>query len=97
MPVMHRLACLRDDAIFLVYLYQRWKYRTDYSRVNEFGQCAEPTEEMIEQIQNDESEDSKVDNVLEGEKIDVVTDNVSIDAAATGGIRRRGGREKRSQ
>lgn len=24
MPTMHRLACLRDDLIFVVYLYQRW-------------------------------------------------------------------------
>ena len=24
MPTMHRLACLRDDFIFLIYLYQRW-------------------------------------------------------------------------
>ncbi len=24
MPTMHRLACLRDDVIFLIYLYQRW-------------------------------------------------------------------------
>eukprot|EP01116_Phalansterium_solitarium_P006671 TRINITY_DN19011_c0_g1_i1.p1 TRINITY_DN19011_c0_g1~~TRINITY_DN19011_c0_g1_i1.p1 ORF type:complete len:596 (-),score=240.59 TRINITY_DN19011_c0_g1_i1:399-2138(-) len=38
MPTLHRLACFRDDIIFLVYLYQRWIYRVDKSRVNEFGQ-----------------------------------------------------------
>jgi len=38
MPIMHRLSCFRDDIIFLIYLYQRWIYRIDYSRVNEFGQ-----------------------------------------------------------
>ena len=38
MPTMHRLACLRDDFIFFIYLYQRFAYRVDYSRVNEFGQ-----------------------------------------------------------
>ncbi|RHY28836.1 hypothetical protein DYB32_005669 [Aphanomyces invadans] len=38
MPMMHRLACFRDDIIFFVYLYQRWIYRVDKSRVNEFGQ-----------------------------------------------------------
>ncbi len=37
MPTLHRLACFRDDIIFLVFLYQKWKYRTDYTRVNEFG------------------------------------------------------------
>lgn len=26
MPTLHRLACLRDDVIFFVYLYQKWKY-----------------------------------------------------------------------
>ena len=24
MPTAHRLACFRDDLVFLVYLYQRW-------------------------------------------------------------------------
>ena len=38
MPTLHRLATLRDDVIFFVYLYQSWKYKVDYSRVNEFGQ-----------------------------------------------------------
>lgn len=38
MPTLHRLSCFRDDIIFLIYLYQRWIYPTDYSRVNEFGQ-----------------------------------------------------------
>lgn len=40
MPIMHRMACLRDDVIFFIFLYQRYKYRVDYTRVNEFGQCA---------------------------------------------------------
>ena len=38
MPTLHRLATLRDDLIFFVYLYQGWKYKVDYTRVNEFGQ-----------------------------------------------------------
>ena len=92
MPIMHRLACLRDDAIFLVYCYQRWKYRTDYTRVNEFGQCAEPTEEMIEQTQKKESEDLREDNVQEGEKLAVVVS--SSESSAAGARKRRGGREK---
>jgi len=37
MPTLHRLACFRDDVVFLIFLYQKWVYRTDYSRVNEFG------------------------------------------------------------
>jgi hypothetical protein len=38
MPMLHRLATLRDDVIFFVYIYQSWKYKVDYTRVNEFGQ-----------------------------------------------------------
>merc|ERR1719198_2240747 len=38
MPTMHRLSCLRDDAVFLAYLYQRWCYGVDKKRPNEFGQ-----------------------------------------------------------
>ncbi|KAF9927167.1 hypothetical protein FBU30_003447 [Linnemannia zychae] len=45
MPMMHRLACLRDDIVFFIYLYQRWIYRTDHTRANEFGQVGEEEEE----------------------------------------------------
>ncbi|KAG6002351.1 hypothetical protein E4U54_000894 [Claviceps lovelessii] len=44
MPFLHRLATLRDDVIFFVYLYQRWAYRTDYTRINEFGQGGDDDE-----------------------------------------------------
>ena len=38
MPTMHRLACLRDDLVFIIYLYQRWAYGIDRKRANEYGQ-----------------------------------------------------------
>jgi len=44
MPFLHRLATLRDDVIFFIYLYQKWAYKTDYTRVNEFGQGGEDDE-----------------------------------------------------
>mmetsp|Transcript_21935 Transcript_21935/g.35550 ORF Transcript_21935/g.35550 Transcript_21935/m.35550 type:complete len:375 (+) Transcript_21935:1125-2249(+) len=37
MPLMHRLSVFRDDIVFLIMLYQRWIYKVDKSRVNEFG------------------------------------------------------------
>ncbi|KAF4553970.1 Hypothetical protein D9617_5g068450 [Elsinoe fawcettii] len=37
MPWLYRLSVFRDDIIFFIYLYQSWKYRVDYKRVNEFG------------------------------------------------------------
>lgn len=45
MPLLHRLSVFRDDVIFLIFLYQRWIYRVDKSRVNEFGFSAEMQEE----------------------------------------------------
>ncbi|RXK41373.1 cleft lip and palate associated transmembrane protein [Tremella mesenterica] len=47
MPWLHRLACFRDDVVFLILLYQRWIYRVDYSRVNEYGQVAEGKAEPV--------------------------------------------------
>ena len=50
MPWMHRIACFRDDVLFLVYLYQLWIYPVDLKRANEFGQtfqkdCNESSQE----------------------------------------------------
>ncbi|KAG8980225.1 hypothetical protein FRB94_011328 [Tulasnella sp. JGI-2019a] len=41
MPWLHRLACFRDDVVFLILLYQRWIYRIDPKRANEYGQVGE--------------------------------------------------------
>lgn len=38
MPTLHRLACLRDDVVFIIYLYQWYLYPVDNKRANEFGQ-----------------------------------------------------------
>lgn len=37
MPMMYRLGCFRDDIVFIIFLYQKWIYRVDPKRVNEFG------------------------------------------------------------
>lgn len=41
MPTMYRLGCFRDDIVFFIFLYQRWIYKVDAKRVNEFGFSAE--------------------------------------------------------
>ena len=41
MPTMHRLACFRDDVVFVIYIYQAYIYPVDKSRVNEYGQSFE--------------------------------------------------------
>uniref|UniRef100_A0A915BFH8 Lipid scramblase CLPTM1L n=1 Tax=Parascaris univalens TaxID=6257 RepID=A0A915BFH8_PARUN len=38
MPTSHRVACFRDDVVFLIYLYQRYLYPVDKTRVNEYGE-----------------------------------------------------------
>ncbi|XP_065064159.1 lipid scramblase CLPTM1L-like [Rhopilema esculentum] len=48
MPTAHRLACFRDDVVFMIYLYQRWLYPIDKSRVNEFGMSYEDQKEKKE-------------------------------------------------
>ncbi|KAF7926963.1 uncharacterized protein EAE98_006347 [Botrytis deweyae] len=73
MPTLHRLATLRDDVIFFVYLYQSWKYKVDYTRVNEFGQGGDD-EEVEEKIANQPLKsipgaDASVKEGLEGAKI----------------------------
>ncbi|KAK9493957.1 cleft lip and palate transmembrane protein 1-domain-containing protein [Lipomyces doorenjongii] len=49
MPILHRLATLRDDVIFFIYLYQTWLYRVDPTRINEFGQVADDEAEVAEE------------------------------------------------
>ena len=41
MPTLHRMSCFRDDIVFAIFLYQRWVYRVDMSRMNEFGHRGE--------------------------------------------------------
>jgi len=65
MPIMHRLACLRDDLVFFIYLFQRYKYKTDFSRVNEYGQCEQPTEEMLAEQARQKEEEATATGVQE--------------------------------
>jgi len=48
MPMAHRLACLRDDFIFLIYLYQRHIYGVDSKRANEYGQVGGDVEPELQ-------------------------------------------------
>ena len=59
MPILHRLATLRDDVIFFVYLYQSWKYKVDYSRVNEFGQGPDEETDVVKEQDKETTEVKK--------------------------------------
>ena len=41
MPTAHRVACFRDDIVFLVYLYQRYLYPVDPTRLDQSGSMME--------------------------------------------------------
>jgi len=51
MPTMYRIGCFRDDIVFFIYLYQRYKYRVDPKRVNEFGTSGESSQSQSEEIE----------------------------------------------
>lgn len=50
MPFLHRLATFRDDIIFFIYIYQRYAYKVDPTRVNEFGQGGEDEPEKEPEV-----------------------------------------------
>lgn len=58
MPTMYRLGCFRDDIVFFIFLYQRWIYKTDPKRINEFGFSGE----MENQV-NNKPEESPVKSI----------------------------------
>ncbi|XP_012219358.1 putative lipid scramblase CLPTM1 [Linepithema humile] len=48
MPTLYRIGCFRDDIVFFIFLYQRWIYKTDHTRVNEFGFSGEMEAQLEE-------------------------------------------------
>lgn len=60
MPLMYRLGCFRDDIIFIIYLYQRWIYRVDPKRVNEFGISGEDIRENANRLSVEKSPISSI-------------------------------------
>lgn len=51
MPTMYRIGCFRDDIVFFIFLYQRYIYKEDPTRVNEFGFSAEMLNEKDQAVQ----------------------------------------------
>lgn len=93
MPTLHRLATLRDDVIFFVYLYQSWKYKVDYSRVIEFGQGGNE-EEVTAKLASKPLEAPAGGEVVAGESREADTDLADGKILATGrstgtGVKRR--------
>ncbi|OAY35206.1 cleft lip and palate transmembrane protein 1 homolog isoform X1 [Manihot esculenta] len=59
MPILHRLSVFRDDVIFLIYLYQRWIYPVDRTRINEFGFGGEDEQTTSADVTPAEAEEKK--------------------------------------
>ena len=49
------------DIIFCIYLYQRWIYRVDPTRVNEFGTSGEMEENVQPTLEEKAEEEKKTD------------------------------------
>ncbi|KAL1241024.1 putative lipid scramblase CLPTM1 [Trichinella spiralis] len=63
MPMLYRISCFRDDVVFVIYLYQRWVYRVDPKRVNEFGISGEDLQKASSSSSSKhQSENSAVNN-----------------------------------
>ncbi|EME48257.1 hypothetical protein DOTSEDRAFT_70009 [Dothistroma septosporum NZE10] len=94
MPLLHRLATLRDDVIFFVYIYQAWAYKVDYSRINEFGQGGD--EEEVESKQATKPLTSPPDGQkTDGGKIKGEL-NEKVDSAAASGKEKASARKRKN-
>ncbi|KAF2280395.1 cleft lip and palate transmembrane 1 [Westerdykella ornata] len=92
MPTLHRLATLRDDVIFFIYLYQTWIYKVDYSRVNEFGQGGDEEEEEEKKANKPLRAPAGADKGLKVPDQEKVKE---VEAAKATGSQRKGGASKR--
>lgn len=96
MPTMYRIGCFRykktynqitalrfefrDDIVFFIFLYQRYIYKEDKSRVNEFGFSGDMLEEKKEDTNQKESGDNKLlleNKIAEDKSCVDVTENLA--------------------
>ena len=95
MPTLHRLATLRDDVIFFIWLYQKWKYRTDFTRVNEFGQGGDSDDEAeSEQKKKEGAKEESNGKLLEGQDIKQLKPTAAA-ASATGADKEVGAKKRK--
>lgn len=53
MPTMYRIGCFRDDIVFFIFLYQRYIYRVDLTRVNEFGYSGDMLDDPAKAVEGE--------------------------------------------
>lgn len=55
MPTSHRVACFRDDIVFIIYLYQRYLYPVDKSRIDEGTSFEDASESDAKLLEGDQA------------------------------------------
>merc|ERR1719427_1141641 len=76
MPTMYRIGCFRDDIVFFIFLYQKYIYKEDPTRVNEFGYSAEMIEDDIVADENQEGKENPAnDEAIEDKSVDAKKDD----------------------
>ena len=79
MPTMHRLACFRDDVVFVIAIYQGYIYPTDKTRVNEYGQSFEEVEKAAKETSD--KKDKKGKSTTNSEEVVVEsTESTAVEA-----------------
>lgn len=91
MPLLHRLATFRDDIIFFVYIYQRWAYRVDYTRVNEFGQDGEAEVQAAEDVSAQREKEEVTEMVKEAVEEELAKEGGAV---ATGAEKKKASKRK---
>ncbi|XP_072319817.1 putative lipid scramblase CLPTM1 [Eucyclogobius newberryi] len=85
MPMMYRIGCLRDDVVFFIYLYQRWIYRVDPNRVNEFGTSGvDPSQNNTAAGEITSSDDTAIASKSDGEREITSSDDTAIASKSDG-------------
>merc|ERR1712179_531263 len=86
MPTMYRIGCFRDDIVFFIFLYQRYIYKEDKSRVNEFGFSGDMLEEKdatpLENGDTKALENKKEEDQEEGDSLAVSESQTEASAGA---------------
>lgn len=82
MPILHRISVFRDDLIFCLFLYQRWIYRVDYTRTNEFGlQLTDEQRIKLEEEQNKKYDTNNTSTIQNNHTDDNVLSNDSSESS----------------
>ena len=78
MPLKHKIMTLRDDIVFIIFLFQAYIYRVDKTRANEFGYVYEKVEgnlpsqeggEIVDRKKNLEQKCETFDNGIVDKKV----------------------------